>query len=132
MSVVQVVAALLWKDDRFLLCQRPLHKARGGQWEFVGGKVEAGECRKEALVRECREELGATVTPGRICAELDHVYPDLTIHLTLLHCTLADGAPQLLEHIDMAWVTPEETATYDLCPADRELLAVLRKNDDFS
>ena len=53
----EVVAALIWKGSRFLICQRPRHKARGSLWEFVGGKVEPGESKEEALIRECREEL---------------------------------------------------------------------------
>ena len=57
----EVVAALIWQDGRFLICQRPRHKARGSLWEFVGGKVEPGESKEEALIRECREELGITV-----------------------------------------------------------------------
>ena len=60
----EVVAALLWQGDRFLACQRPAHKARGLLWEFVGGKVEQGESKQEALIRECQEELGVTVSVG--------------------------------------------------------------------
>ena len=59
-KAVEVVAALIWRGDRFLACQRPAHKARGLLWEFVGGKVEPGETKEEALIRECREELGVT------------------------------------------------------------------------
>ena len=59
--MTDVVAALIWNDNQFLGCQRPPHKARGLLWEFVGGKVEAGESYEEALIRECREELGITV-----------------------------------------------------------------------
>ena len=57
----QVVAALIWRGGKFLICQRPAHKARGLLWEFVGGKAEPGESLEQALVRECREELGKTV-----------------------------------------------------------------------
>lgn len=123
---MEVVAALLWREGRFLLCQRPAHKARGLQWEFVGGKVEPGETSAEALVRECREELGITVRPGPLCAALEYSDPDLRVHLSLLHCTLAAGEPRLLEHIAMVWVAPGEAEGYDLCPADRELLAAIK------
>ena len=64
--MTEVVAALIWEQGRFLICQRPPHKARGLLWEFVGGKVEPGETRAQALVRECREELAVTVTVGDI------------------------------------------------------------------
>ncbi|MBP1558431.1 MAG: NUDIX domain-containing protein, partial [Oscillospiraceae bacterium] len=78
----QVVAALIWRQDRFLICQRPAHKARGLLWEFVGGKVEPGETKEEALARECREELDADVRAGEVFMQLVHEYPDLTVELT--------------------------------------------------
>ena len=59
--MVEVVAALIWDKERFLICQRPANKARALLWEFVGGKVEAGESLQEALIRECREELSISV-----------------------------------------------------------------------
>ena len=77
----EVVAALIWEGSRFLICQRPRHKARGSLWEFVGGKVEPGESKEEALIRECREELSITVQPGEVFMEVTHTYPDLTVHL---------------------------------------------------
>ena len=120
--MMQVVAALIWDGSRFMICQRPAHKARGLLWEFVGGKVEPGETKPQALIRECREELGITVSPHALFMELDHVYPDLTIHLSLYHCSIAAGIPQLLEHNDLRWITPSEIPQYDFCPADAEIL----------
>ena len=121
-SVTEVVAALIWEGDRFLACQRPAHKARGLLWEFVGGKVEPGETREQALIRECREELAVTVAPEGIFMEVDHVYPDLTVHLTLFHARIAEGVPQKLEHHDIRWLRVEEIGGYDFCPADEEIL----------
>ncbi|MDD3864348.1 MAG: (deoxy)nucleoside triphosphate pyrophosphohydrolase, partial [Eubacteriales bacterium] len=100
----------------------PAHKARGLLWEFVGGKVEPGETREEALIRECREELGVTVDVGEVFLEVDHVYPDISVHLTLFHATIKKGAPQLLEHRDMRWIASEEIPQYSFCPADQEIL----------
>lgn len=120
--MTQVVAALIWDGSRFMICQRPAHKARGLLWEFVGGKVEPGETKPQALIRECWEELGITVSPHALFMELDHVYPDLTIHLSLYHCSIAAGIPQLLEHNDLRWITPSEIPQYDFCPADAEIL----------
>ena len=125
--MTQVVAALIWQSDRFLACQRPAHKARGLLWEFVGGKVESGETREEALIRECREELDVTIAVGEIFMEVDHVYPDLTVHLTLFNASIADGIPQKLEHHDIRWITVEEIDQYPFCPADEEILAELKK-----
>ena len=124
--MTQVVAALIWDGPRFLACQRPAHKARGLMWEFVGGKVEPGETLRQALVRECREELAITVRPGEIFMELDHVYPDLTIHLTLFHAVIEEGEPQLLEHAAMRWITTDELDDLPFCPADAEILKALK------
>lgn len=125
--MTQVVAALIWDGNRFLACQRPAHKARGLLWEFVGGKVEPGETRQQAPIRECREELGVTISVGDIFMELEHVYPDLTIHLTLFHAAIAEGIPQLLEHNDFRWITVGEIDHYPFCPADEEILQQLKQ-----
>ena len=113
----EVVAALIWEGSRFLICQRPRHKARGSLWEFVGGKVEPGESKEEALIRECREELSITVQPGEVFMEVTHTYPDLTVHLTLLNASIRSGVPQLLEHQDMRWITPSEIGRFAFCPS---------------
>ena len=126
-KAVEVVAALIWRGDRFLACQRPAHKARGLLWEFVGGKVEPGETKEEALVRECREELGVTVRVGEVFTELTHVYPDLTMRLTLFHAAIPEGEPQKLEHNDLRWITVGEMDDYPFCPADETFLRKLRE-----
>ena len=126
-KAVEVVAALIWRGDRFLACQRPAHKARGLLWEFVGGKVEPGETKEEALVRECREELGVTVRVGEVFTELTHVYPDLTVHLTLFHAAIPEGEPRKLEHTDLRWITVGEMDAYPFCPADETILQKLRE-----
>lgn len=124
--MTEVVAALIERDGRFLACQRPAHKAQGLLWEFVGGKVEPGETRAQALVRECREELGVTISVGDVCLETVHKYPDLTVHLTLFYAALTGSEPQKLEHADLRWITLEESAAYPFSPADTELLARLK------
>lgn len=122
---VEVVAALIWREGKFLICQRPQNKARGLLWEFVGGKVEAGESREEALIRECREELGITVKVGEVFTEVTHEYPDLCVHLTLYHAEIASGEPKLLEHSDMRWILPSEIPHFEFCPADELILEKL-------
>lgn len=124
--MTDVVAALIWQGDRFMICQRPPHKTRGQLWEFVGGKVEPHETKEAALIRECREELGITVAVGEVFMEVDHVYPDLTIHLTLFHASIAEGTPQLFEHSDLRWITTAEIDQYDFCPADQDILVRLK------
>ena len=123
----EVVAALIRDGDRFLVCQRPGGKGRAMQWEFVGGKVEPGETKEQALLRECREELDIVLDVGDEFAQLTHSYPDITIHLTVFQSAIAQGRPKLLEHSAMGWVTPEEAECFDLCPADREILKQIKK-----
>ncbi len=125
--MTEVVAALIWDENRFMICQRPAHKARGSLWEFVGGKVEPGESKEEALIRECREELGVTVDVGEIFMEVTHQYPDITVHLTLFSASIREGVPQKLEHQDIRWITAEEIGKFSFCPADTEILEKLKK-----
>ena len=125
--MLEVVAALIWDGERFLACQRPPHKARGSLWEFVGGKVEAGETPREALVRECREELAVTLEVGEAVMEVIHEYPDMLIRLTLFHCIIPEGFPQALEHNALAWIHPSQTDDYDFCPADTDILKEIKR-----
>ena len=125
--MTEVVAALIWDKNRFLACQRPAHKARGLLWEFVGGKVEPGETKEQALIRECQEELAVTVAVQDVFMEVDHVYPDLTVHLTLFNASITEGIPQKIEHNDLRWITVEEIDQYEFCPADEEILRRLKE-----
>ena len=125
--MTEVVAALVWQQDKFMICQRPAHKARGLLWEFVGGKTEPGESMEEALIRECREELAITVDVGEIFTQVVHEYPDIHIRLTLFHCTIAEGTPVLLEHADLKWIHPAQIPDFDFCPADKDILALIQK-----
>ena len=125
MKITEVVAALVWQGDKFMICQRPAHKVRGLLWEFVGGKVEPGETKEQALIRECREELAVTLSVGDVFMNVVHEYPDLTVHLTLFNATIAEGEPQRLEHNDIQCITPSEIPNYDFCPADEEILKKL-------
>ncbi len=143
MQITEVAAALIWEKGyrkaceekrkagtytgRFLICQRPAQEARGLLWEFAGGKVEDGETKEEALVRECREELGIIIRVGDVFMETVHEYPDLAIRLTLFHAEIAEGFPKLLEHHDLRWILPEEIPQYDFCPADEEILKELMR-----
>ena len=120
--MTEVVAALIWDQDKFMICQRPAHKARGLLWEFVGGKIEPGETKEQALIRECQEELAITLDVGEVFMDVTHEYPDVTVHLALLHATIQEGIPQMLEHNDIRWITVDEIDQYEFCPADVEIL----------
>ena len=126
-NITKVVAALIWDGDRFMICQRPAHKARGLLWEFVGGKVEPGETLEAALIRECREELAVELTVGEMFMQVVHAYPDITVELTLFHAAIASGVPQKIEHEDIQWITPAQIPDYDFCPADTEILERIMK-----
>jgi 8-oxo-dGTP diphosphatase len=125
--MTEVVAALIWKNNKFMICQRPAHKARGLLWEFVGGKVEQGETKEQAVIRECKEELNILLSVGDVFMDVVHEYPDITVHLTLFNATIAEGEPQKLEHIDIKWITPSEIPNYEFCPADEEILEKICK-----
>ena len=130
MGVVEVVAALIWDGDKFMICQRPAHKVRALLWEFVGGKVESGETKEQALIRECKEELNVILSVGDVFMDVVHEYPDLTVHLTLFNSAISEGEPQKLEHNDIKWITPSEITNYDFCPADEEILNRIHLNKE--
>ena len=125
MLMTEVVAALIWDKNKFMICQRPANKARGMLWEFVGGKVEPKETKKQALIRECQEELAITISVGEVFMDVVHEYPDLTVHLTLFNAIIANGTPQKLEHNDIRWITVDEIPEYIFCPADETILSKL-------
>jgi len=125
--MTDVVAALIWDKDRFLACQRPANKARALLWEFVGGKVEHGESFEDALIRECREELGITIKPLDVFMEVIHKYPDITVHLVLFNAQIVEGEITLFEHNDARWLLPSEIPQYSFCPADKEILEAIMK-----
>ncbi len=120
--MTEVVAALIQDGDKILICQRPKNKARALLWEFVGGKVEKGESREQALIRECKEELNITLAVGDVFMEVTHEYPDITVHLTLFNAAIASGMPEKIEHNDIKWVTKNQLIEYEFCPADQAIL----------
>ena len=125
-KATEVVAALIWEGDRFMICQRPAHKARGLLWEFVGGKQEPGESLQEALQRECREELDIEIAVGERFMDVMHDYPDLLVHLTLFNAVITQGPPKLLEHNDLRFILPSEIENFAFCPADEEILKEIK------
>ena len=124
--MIAVVAGVVKRDGRLLLCQRPEGKRLGLLWEFPGGKLEPGETGEQALARECREELGAEVRVGPRVDELVFDYPDLSVHLTLYQAEPLTE-PRALEHSALEWAAPSELAQYDLCPADRRFVPAVQQ-----
>ena len=126
--MVEVVAGLIWKGNRFMICQRPENKARALLWEFVGGKIEPNESGEDALIRECKEELDIVVRPLGVFCDVVHTYPDIVVHLTLYNAEILSGEPKLLEHNDLKWITADEIDNYEFCPADIEILERIKCN----
>ncbi len=124
--MTEVVAAIIWKNDKFLICQRPANKARPLKWEFVGGKVDFGETHREALVRECQEELAITLYVGDFFDEVVYEYPEITVKISFYNASIIEGSPQLLEHNDLKWITTKEIDNYIFCSADQLILEKLR------
>ena len=123
----EVVAALIYREDRFMICRRPEGKARAGMWEFVGGKAEQGESLEEALVRECKEEIGVTVSVGEPYMTVEYDYPDIPVHLTLFRATVKEGTPTPMENNAIRWITPAEIPSYVFCPADKPIIKRLQE-----
>lgn len=120
----EVVSAFIERDGKILLVRRPLHKKRGGLWEFPGGKVEEGETYNEAIVRELKEELALTVVPRDILAKITYSYNDEVIELILIRVEIKNE-PQLKEHQELIWIPLKEAFKLDLCEADKKLIETL-------
>lgn len=117
--MIAVVAGVVRRKGRLLLCQRPEGKRLGLLWEFPGGKVEAGETPEAALERELKEELNVTTRTGRVLDVLradDRNGGDLL--LLFYESEIVSDEPETVECRALAWVLPEEAAAYDLAPAD--------------
>jgi len=118
--IIPVVCAVIESSGRVLVAQRPVHKHLGGKWEFPGGKVEAGEEPKGALVREIGEELGCQIDGLRSLPEFDHDYGDVVIHMIPFVCRLSatSADPVAHEHVALRWVDGLAVRSLDLAPAD--------------
>jgi 8-oxo-dGTP diphosphatase len=125
-GVVEVVAAVIERDGRILIARRPAALHMGGRWEFPGGKRQDGESARQALEREIREELGATVTVGPLLEVVDWTYPEKRVRLSFFRCAL-QGEPRALEGQEIVWVAPPDLARYDFPPADAALVARLSR-----
>jgi len=120
--------ALIDADGRVLICKRPQGKAMAGLWEFPGGKVEAGERPEDALIRELDEELGITVKEACVApfTFASHTYPDFHLLMPLYVCRRWEGTPIAREHPEIKWVAPKELVKFEMPPADKPLIPMLR------
>ena len=117
---IRVVASVIERDGRLLICQRPAHKRHGGLWEFPGGKVEPGESDFEAVHRELEEELGVRVLE---VGPLLFSVADPDSHFVIEFLTVQiEGEPLCLEHEKLAWLTEEEMQSLPLAPSDMQFV----------
>jgi mutator protein MutT len=126
MTTIVVTAAVIERDDRFLVTRRPRGVHLEGYWEFPGGKCERGEDHATCLARELREELAVDVSVGDEVLATTHAYPDRAVELHFIRCAIAgDPAPQVGQ--DMRWVARADLAALEFPPADAELIRLLTR-----
>ena len=119
--MIDVVAALIFNNNKLLICQRPIYKARGLLWEFIGGKAERNETMQEALIRQVKEEIDVSIEVKDIFINVKHEYSDIVINLTVFNASIIEGSIEKLEHNDIKWIDISEIDNYEFCPADIEI-----------
>jgi 8-oxo-dGTP diphosphatase len=122
--LIEVTAAVIHKDGKLLICQRPEGKRCELLWEFPGGKIEVGETPEECLIRECHEELGVTIKPEKLITTVEYEYPSITVNIHFFFCELVDAEPECIEHNDIQWLSLDEILKLPLCPADSKMLGL--------
>ena len=126
-KIIQVAAAVIECDGRYLITQRGPHTHLAGYWEFPGGKRESGESLEACVQREVREELGVEVTQPTLFMAIQHEYPEKEVELHFFFCTISEGKVQSLGCAGFQWVTPEELLNFTFPPADEPVVARLRE-----
>ena len=119
-DTIQVVAAVIFQNDKVLSVQRAEHEREyvSLKWEFPGGKVEVGESREEALVREIREELSVDIEVSEFLMTVEHTYPDFHLTMHVFKCVLDQGEITLNEHVALKWLSLDELDQLDWAAAD--------------
>lgn len=124
---IEVVGAVIMKENQILAARRPFEKTLGGLWEFPGGKIEAGESAEEALAREIKEELLCDIDVKDYIVNEVYKYDFATVSLTTYFCVLKDGYPMKTEHIELRWLEIEDIDSVKWAPADYATLNILKK-----
>lgn len=126
--MINVVAAIIIDNNKIFIAERNKNKSQGGLWEFPGGKIESGETKEQALIREIKEELDMDIIVKEEFTNIVYNYPDKTINLTSLICQKTSNNYKLLEHESFAWVTLDELNNYEFAPADILIVDKILKN----
>jgi 8-oxo-dGTP diphosphatase len=124
--MIEVSAALIFRDGKLLITQRHAKSHLGGLWEFPGGKREPGETFAQCLAREIHEELGVEISVGELFEEISHVYPEKSVLLKFFICQLVRGEPQPLDCAAIRWANKTELDDYEFPAADAQLLEKLK------
>jgi len=126
MKTIEVVAAIIKKDDKIFATQRGYGEFKGF-WEFPGGKMEAGESPQEALIREIKEELNIDILVGELVDTVEYDYPEFHLTMHCYICTFQSGELVLNEHEDSKWLTKKTLNTVNWLPADITLVEKLKE-----
>ena len=123
--MIEVVAGIIYKNNKFLIAQRNFKKAQGGLWEFPGGKVEKNESYENALIREIKEELNADIEVNGYIGEIIYNYPEKDIKLIFYKAKLLSEKVELLEHESFRWITKDEKDKFEFAGADKSVFDLI-------
>lgn len=123
--MIEVVAGVIYKDNKFLIAQRNMKKSQGGLWEFPGGKVESNETKRDALKREIKEEFNADIEVTEYIGEIIHHYPEKEVKIYFYKAKLIGDNIELLEHEAYEWITKEDKVSYKFAGADEKIFDLL-------
>ena len=127
MKQIKVVAAIIKSEDKILATKRGYGEFIN-MWEFPGGKIEPGETKKQALVREIKEELNIEINVDKFAIDIEYQYPNFYLFMSCFMCSIKEGSIELLEHNDGKWITKEELNTLNWLPADIDAVNYLKEN----
>lgn len=127
MKEIKVVAAIIQKENKILATKRGYGEFIN-MWEFPGGKIESGETKEQALVREIKEELNIEISVDKFAIDIGYQYPNFYLFMSCFMCSIKEGSIELLEHNDGKWITKEELNTLNWLPADIDAVNYLKEN----
>lgn len=127
MKKIKVVAAIIQKENKILATKRGYGEFIN-MWEFPGGKIEPGETKEEALIREIKEELNIEINVDKFAIDIEYQYPNFYLFMSCFMCSIKEGSIELLEHNDGKWITKEELNTLNWLPADIDAVNYLKEN----